>query len=158
SKAAAWMAVGCIATGFVCSTAALLTWGSATHWSAFELESAHAEQTAGSETAPAAPEGEHAEHAHSAADVAHAQGHAAEGHGDPEHTHPAHGNNPFASAFSGTFYELGRFGRLSVSLDYYIDGLTLAMFCMVTLCATCIHVFATGYMSDELTDDLEDHE
>jgi NADH-quinone oxidoreductase subunit L len=32
------------------------------------------------------------------------------------------------------------------------------MFCMVTLIATCIHVFATGYMSDELTEDYEDHQ
>ncbi len=29
---------------------------------------------------------------------------------------------------------------------------------MVTLIATCIHVFAMGYMSDELTDDHVDHE
>ena len=28
SKTAAWLAVGCIATGFVCSAAALVTWGS----------------------------------------------------------------------------------------------------------------------------------
>ncbi|MFO1095565.1 MAG: NADH-quinone oxidoreductase subunit L, partial [Planctomycetaceae bacterium] len=162
SKAAAWMAVGCIATGFVCSSAALLTWGSATHWSALELESAHTEHAAGGETAPAAPEGEHAHaehgHAHAAGDAAHEQAHTAAAHAEGEHVHAEHANNPFASAFSGTFYELGRFGRLTVSLDYYIDGLTLAMFCMVTLIATCIHVFATGYMSDELTDDLEDHE
>ena len=32
------------------------------------------------------------------------------------------------------------------------------MFTMVTLIATCIHVFAIGYMSDELTESYEDHE
>ena len=31
------------------------------------------------------------------------------------------------------------------------------MFCMVTLIATCIHIFAVGYMSDELTDEYVDH-
>ena len=59
--------------------------------------------------------------------------------------------------FSGTFYTLGTFGSLTVSLDYYIDSLTLVMFVMVTFIATCIHVFAIGYMSDELTEDYEDH-
>src|SRR5690606_34644317 len=59
--------------------------------------------------------------------------------------------------FSGTYYELARFGRLRVAIDYYIDGLTILMFCMVTLIATCIHVFAVGYMSDELTEHYEDH-
>ena len=60
SKAAAWMAVGCIATGFVCSAAALLTWGSATHWSALELESAHAEHAAGGRHTPIAAMTAHA--------------------------------------------------------------------------------------------------
>ena len=58
----------------------------------------------------------------------------------------------------GTFYLLGEFGPLVLSLDYYIDSLTLLMFTMVTLIATCIHVFALGYMSDELTNDHVDHE
>jgi NADH-quinone oxidoreductase subunit L len=33
SRAAAWIAVGCIATGFVCSFSALMIWGNANHWS-----------------------------------------------------------------------------------------------------------------------------
>ena len=32
------------------------------------------------------------------------------------------------------------------------------MFTMVTFIATCIHIFATGYMSDELTENHEDHQ
>ena len=66
------------------------------------------------------------------------------------HGRPAH--------FAGTFYQLAQFGDLVVSIDYYIDSLTLAMFMMVTLIATCIHVFAVGYMSDELTEDHVDHQ
>jgi NADH-quinone oxidoreductase subunit L len=160
SKAAAWMAVGCIATGFVCSSAALITWGNATHWSALAsaADAEHEEHPADSETAPAAPTGEveHThEHAHAAGDATHE--HATAGHAEGDHAHE-HANDPFAMAFSGTFYELAHFGKLSVAIDYYIDGLTLVMFCMVTLIATCIHVFATGYMADELTNDYEDHE
>jgi len=37
-----------------------------------------------------------------------------------------------------------------LSIGYYIDALTLAMFCMVTLVATCIHVYSFGYMHEEL--------
>jgi NADH-quinone oxidoreductase subunit L len=51
----------------------------------------------------------------------------------------------------------GSSADLDISLDYYIDSLTLVMFCMVTLIATCIHIFAVGYMSDELTEDYVDH-
>src|SRR6185369_14641533 len=47
-------------------------------------------------------------------------------------------------------YILGQFGKLKVSVSYYIDALTVAMFAMVTLIATCIHVYAIGYMHDEL--------
>lgn len=57
----------------------------------------------------------------------------------------------------GTLYTLATFGGLSVSIDYYIDSLTLVMFTMVTLIATCIHLFAIGYMSDELTEEYVDH-
>lgn len=60
--------------------------------------------------------------------------------------------------FSGPLYTLATFGDLHVSLDYYIDSLTLAMFVMVTLIATCIHIFATGYMKEELVDDYVDHQ
>ena len=149
SKAAAYFAVGCIGTGFLCSVIALLTWGNATHWSALGHDVA-VEAHAGE------PEGAGAEHPHEHAVAAGEAGHsgAAAEHGAGEH----HANDPLATAFSGSFYELGRFGSLVVSLDYYADGLTVVMFCMVTLIATCIHVFAVGYMSDELTEDHEDHE
>ncbi len=56
------------------------------------------------------------------------------------------------AALSGTLYSLGSFGALEVNLSYYIDALTIAMFCMVTLVATCIHVYSFGYMHEELHD------
>ncbi len=37
-----------------------------------------------------------------------------------------------------------------MTIGYYIDALTVAMFCMVTLVASCIHVYSFGYMHEEL--------
>ena len=164
SKTAAWMAVGCIGAGFLCSAAALVTWGDATDWGALAVAEADHGEDHGDE---------HGDHAHEAGDGhehhdhAGGEGHAhdddhhhddaAAGHDHDAEHHEQHANDPFAYAFSGTYYRLATFGRLSIAIDYYIDGLTLVMFVMVTLIATCIHVFAVGYMSDELTDDYEDH-
>jgi len=52
---------------------------------------------------------------------------------------------------------LGQFGKLRLSISYYVDGLTICMFCMVTLIATLIHLYAIGYMHDELHA-VTDHE
>jgi NADH-quinone oxidoreductase subunit L len=60
--------------------------------------------------------------------------------------------------YTGEFYTLGQFGPLRLTISYYIDALTIGMFCMVTLIATLIHCYAIGYMSDELTADYVDHE
>jgi NADH:ubiquinone oxidoreductase subunit 5 (subunit L)/multisubunit Na+/H+ antiporter MnhA subunit len=73
-----------------------------------------------------------------------------EEHHDDEHAHVP----PYEA---DDYYLLGQFGDLRLSISYYIDALTIAMFCMVTLIATCIHVYATGYMHDELHD-VTDHE
>ncbi len=121
NKLAAYIAVFCIAAGFVLSSLALIQWYGVTQQAE---HAAHAGATQGGQAGEV---------------LAH------------------HGNDPLATAVSGTYYTLARFGDLKISIDYYIDGLTLAMFCMVTLIATCIHVFAIGYMSDELTEDYEDH-
>ena len=60
-------------------------------------------------------------------------------------------------ALTGTYWKLGQFGRLQLTISYYIDSLTLCMFCMVTLIASCIHFYASGYMHDEESD-VTDHE
>ena len=36
SRLAAWMSVGCIATGFLCSASALVIWGQANHWTVLD--------------------------------------------------------------------------------------------------------------------------
>ena len=60
-----------------------------------------------------------------------------------------HNNTPPPS-ISGNWYTLAKCGDLEITLGYYIDTLTVTMFCMVTLIATCVHVYALGYMHDEL--------
>ena len=42
-----------------------------------------------------------------------------------------------------------------MTIGYYIDSLTVAMFCMVTLVASCIHVYSIGYMHGELSDVID---
>jgi NADH-quinone oxidoreductase subunit L len=141
SKAAAYLAVVCIFLGFCCSVAAFGVWGSRTNWTALAHNETH--ETAPAHQPPGPGEAAATEHA------------AAEG----EHPAGEHASSlPSRTYFSGSFYTLARFGNLIVSLDYYIDSLTLVMFMMVTLIATCIHIFAIGYMSDELTDDYVDHQ
>ncbi|MFV0445574.1 MAG: NADH-quinone oxidoreductase subunit L [Planctomycetaceae bacterium] len=168
SKVAAYMAVFCIGMGFVLSLSALVTWANVTHpFSPHKAASVHHDAGAEHSAAPHA-----VGDAHTPADGTAAESHAAAATPTAQLTpaerrarraaraqqHGVHSNNPYAGAVSGTYYTLATFGNLRLSIDYYIDGLTLAMFCMVSLIATCIHVFAIGYMSDELTDDYEDHQ
>ncbi len=144
SKAAAWMAVACIGIGFLCSANALRIWGNANEWCVLESHDTHGEHAEGEDghgeeahEHKAADENSHDEHAVSATD------HDAEKTGQ--------------TAYSGEIYRLATFGSLTIAMDYYIDSLTLVMFTMVTFIATCIHLFAIGYMSDELVDDYVDH-
>lgn len=154
SKAAAGMAVFCIGTGFVLSLSALFLWGGASDWTALKAKEAHhAEATHDEQVHGNTKHGEHAKnHAGKETDAAL--------HPEDVHEKEAKVKTGIAAGkpISGTFYTLATFGMLEFSIDYYIDSLTLVMFVMVTLIATCIHIFALGYMSDELTDDLEDHQ
>lgn len=79
----------------------------------------------GSETAAAEPASE--------SPAAHTDGHAA------------------PPIYAGEYYTLAQFGPLRVTISYYIDALTVVMFCMVTFIATCIHFYSVGYMHDELS-------
>ncbi|MCA8991229.1 MAG: NADH-quinone oxidoreductase subunit L [Planctomycetaceae bacterium] len=161
SRAAAFLAVGCIATGFVCSLIALLTWIDAANLNVSDIwQNPRAVAAASHEVSEAT----HVDHQHEASHAAEAEHHGDHEHAAPAHSeeehhgHAAHGNNPLKFAFNGTFYTLAKFGKIQVTLDYYIDGLTVLMFTMVTFIATCIHLFAIGYMSDELTESYEDHQ
>ncbi|MEW4563284.1 NADH-quinone oxidoreductase subunit L [Bremerella sp. JC770] len=58
---------------------------------------------------------------------------------------------------TGDGYPLASFAGADVSINYYIDALTILMFCMVTFIATCIHFYSTGYMHEELHP-VVDHE
>ena len=145
SRTAAYIAVACIGIGFLCSFTALMKWGNATDWVVLKGSDSHH-----------ASAGEHGDDSH--ADEAHAEeGEHAE-HDATDESEAEEHHDAVATTFSGTMYSLGTFGDLEVTLDWYIDSLTLLMFTMVTLIATCIHVFAIGYMSDELTEDHVDHE
>ena len=67
--------------------------------------------------------------------------------------HPLRGRSTGAAPWSSRQRRLvhaGPFGTLRLTIGYYIDALTVAMFCMVTLVATCIHVYSFGYMHEEL--------
>ncbi len=68
--------------------------------------------------------------------------------------HASHG--PVFAASHGEYYTLGTFGDLKLSIGYYIDSLTIAMFCMVTFIATLIHWYASKYMDDELPESKRD--
>jgi NADH-quinone oxidoreductase subunit L len=159
SRAAAWIAVGCIATGFVCSFSALMIWGNANHWSVMhkadhgashESHDGHQGEKVHEEHAPAGHEAPAEKHGSVSSESQYKlTALAAE---EAEAAHPA---GP--TVYSGTLYYLARFGSLDLSLDYYIDSLTLVMFTMVTFIATCIHLFAMGYMSEELTEEYVDH-
>ncbi len=146
SKAAGYLAVGCIGLGFLCSTWALIHWGNETGWIALKADGHNG----------------HADAGHAGEQAHHNPGQNPDGHRDEaDHLNSAHSPDATGEShvtFSGRLYTLAHFGSLRLSLDYYIDSLTLVMFVMVTLIATCIHVFALGYMSDELTDDHVDHQ
>src|SRR5690606_27644726 len=106
--------------------------------------------------------GEHAEHGEHAHDHGeHAAGHAHDHEHAGEH---AEGHTVSPVLTRGGFYwaavtekargEAGRTadksaGPLGIRLGYHIDNLTVLMFFMVTLIATCIHVYSIGYMSHE---------
>jgi proton-translocating NADH-quinone oxidoreductase chain L len=125
---AAWLATAAIVASFVLSLTAAGTWLSA-HPVAGHVVGGHAAEGNASE------------------------GHVAEGHVAEEHGQHAEAVPPLA----GDWYTLYEAGRLKLSLGWYIDGLTVLMFVVVTFIASCIHVYATGYMHDELHE-VTDHE
>ncbi len=104
------------------------------------------------------PQAHHAEHA-ALAQVGHAEADHANGATAPGEAngHAADATSTERPEIHGEWYTLGKFGKLRLTIGYYIDALTVAMFSMVSFIALCIHVYATGYMHDELHD-VTDHE
>ena len=76
-------------------------------------------------------------------------------HGDHEAGAESHANNPPPTYYTGDWYALGVFGKLRLMIGYYIDSLTVVMFCMVSLIASCVHFYSMGYMHDELHDFID---
>ncbi len=137
-KNAAWVATAAIVTSFVLSLAAFGAWLGAhpvksVGHGAHATDAAHGEAHAGDHGAD------------------HSDGH--EGDHGAGHGHAAH----VPQAYSGDWYTLYEGGNLKLSIGWYIDALTVLMFVVVTFIATCIHIYASGYMHDELHD-VTDHE
>ncbi|MEX2174551.1 MAG: NADH-quinone oxidoreductase subunit L, partial [Pirellulaceae bacterium] len=167
-KSAALVAVGAIGGACLLSFVALFGIWLPHHWPpAAGHQAAHGEQhEEHHEASPSdqhAPAGQHSQFGTRLAPFyvsfaqATGESHAAEDHStavdhSQDHSHAA--ENP---SYTGEFYTLGEFGPLRITISYYIDSLTICMFCMVTLIATLIHCYAIGYMSDELSD-VTDHE
>jgi NADH-quinone oxidoreductase subunit L len=147
---AGWVATGAILTSCALSLFALFfVWlpnyklpGPVEH---HETAAAHAEGAHAAEDKHA--DAKHAADEHAAESTAHAA--AAQG--------GAHHAESAVKPIVGDWYTLGQFGKLKITIGYYIDSLTVLMFAMVTFIATCIHFYAIGYMHDELHD-IEDHE
>ena len=57
---------------------------------------------------------------------------------------------------AGTWYRPFESGGVTLELGHHVDSLTLTLFCLVTLVAGCVSVFALGYLSDELTPTYSD--
>ncbi len=127
SRLAGWISIACIGIGFLLSLTAL----------SLGMDWHHVFSS---------------EHA-----VAHAHGLNTTEHHEAGSEELAEGAKASLLPLAGTIYTLAHFGRLEISIDYYVDSLTLVMFTMVTLVALCIHIFAVGYMADELTEDHVDH-
>ena len=74
-------------------------------------------------------------------------------HSDAGGSHTSgHGEHVAPVSYSGDWYTLYAGGALRLSIGWYIDSITVLMFVVVTFIATCIHVYAAGYMHDELHD------
>jgi NADH:ubiquinone oxidoreductase subunit 5 (subunit L)/multisubunit Na+/H+ antiporter MnhA subunit len=70
-----------------------------------------------------------------------------------DETSDGHGGHEIKSVppLTGEWYVLGEIDKtLRLTIGYHIDALTVIMFVMVTLIASCIHFYAMGYMHDEL--------
>ena len=141
---AAWVATAAIVTSLVLSLVAFVSW-------------------LGAHPVRAVAHGDHPPAAHAADGGAagHGEHGSPQGHGDQAHGAQGHGAGGHGAvvpvSYSGDWYTLYSGGRLRLSIGWYIDALTVLMFVVVAFIATCIHVYASGYMHDELHD-VDDHE
>ena len=130
SKLAAWLAVGCIAVGFLCSASALVIWGNASHCVVLDRGHHSSEGEGHPAHGHGASESGHEENASGQSDI-HAKleqnevadyqfvsvdEHAVGGGTEPEHEADIHGSGE-QTIYSGTIYSLATFGGLELSID-----------------------------------------
>ena len=158
---AAWVATSAIGASFALSLVALGTWMVAHPPAAVDHASAQHQSGQPAGHSPWSPTRDgssvSATFARFAADASAGESHAA---GEGRHEHSAHatsGDAPTKPAYSGDWYSLYSSPTLVLSIGWYIDSLTVLLFVMVTFIATCTHVYAVGYMQNELHD-ITDHE
>jgi len=141
---------GFIATGAIVA-ALLLSLGSTGIWLAHHYPHASAHHGTehavtrpfGAQPAPATRTVAYQPHALSSKSPTPESARAAEPAGSAEEAASPH--------YTGDYYLLGQFGKLRLTISYYIDSLTLVMFCVVSLISACIHFYSMGYMHEEVT-------
>ncbi|HEV2968915.1 MAG TPA: NADH-quinone oxidoreductase subunit L [Pirellulales bacterium] len=141
-RKAAWVATGAILTGFVLSVVALIGW-----------VSQHPVVSARQKAIAAANESGAVDKATAVDKAAASEGTAGKQSAGGDESEPV----APPAYYSGEWYTVAVIGPLKLTIGYYIDALTIVMFAMITLIATCIHFYASGYMHDELHD-VTDHE
>ena len=160
-KYAAVCAIGGIGGSFLCSLMACFLWlqTSVTSESPPESIATHSITEGIASTPDQMPAVNHSgdvyrfatfEEHHSENDVSsHHEAHDSAGHDSGSEHHEAPELLGMAG-FERPLYSFATFGESSLGLSVYVDGLTIAMFVMVSFIATLIHVYAVGYMHDEL--------
>ncbi len=180
AKTGAWIAIGAIGGAFLCAAFGFVTYlteSAHRHAADSAQRAVHATKphddhdhepaapkaTQPNSTAATKPE-THADHDHRhdhkeapkpAAghdDLGHGQG-----HGD---SHGHHEQLVWKDSFSW-LYLTGynpKTDAMDLRLGYMIDRLAALMFLMVTFIAMLIHIFAMGYMSEELQETVDDHQ
>ncbi|MEO1991467.1 MAG: NADH-quinone oxidoreductase subunit L [Pirellulales bacterium] len=152
-KNAAWVATAAIVISLVLSLVAASQWFTAHPVKSVEHGGDHGEHAVVTTSSSlfAAEADEHDGHGQ-------AVSHGDEDHPvDSQHHVSGHVERSQVQALAGDWYTLYQGGNLKLSIGWYVDALTVLMFVVVTFIASCIHVYATGYMHDELHD-VTDHE
>ena len=163
-RAAGYVATGAMLGAVALSLMGLATWIGVNGWRAPSHDEGEHAGLAVPLTlvkSSQADDEEHEQDDHGQRDHAHGDHDDSAAHAGDQHGHD-HGHHAKKAKkkidYHGTWYTLAEFGDLRLNIGYYIDALTVVMFCMVTIIATCIHFYAMGYMHDELVEDYEDHE
>ena len=148
-KGAAGVATAAIVGSFVLSLLAFISWV-AQHPVRAVAHDDHGGAHASADGSHGSPDSQQAPSSHDSHDS-----HGSESAHRTVDEGAGHAGQPVS--YAGDWYTLYEGGRLRLTIGWYVDALTVLMFVMITFIATCIHVYASGYMHDELHD-ITDHE